>query len=166
MPKLRFAIALGMLVVASGLVGKAIYDKEMLLAKGAEILLEIGPRDPRSLLQGDYMHLNYRVAGMPPSREVNGVPYKGAAVLKLDENRVARFDRFDGQATLAADELRIIYRRTRGWGDPLKLAPTSYFFEEGSAGKFESARYVIVRVGSDGSVLITGLANEKFEKIS
>ncbi|NVJ97788.1 MAG: GDYXXLXY domain-containing protein [Alphaproteobacteria bacterium] len=166
MPKVRFGIALFMLLVATVLMAKAINDKETLLAEGREVLLEIGPRDPRSLMQGDYMTLRYGVADMPDNMAVSGKPYQGLAVLKLDENRVASFARFADEMPLGDAEVHIRYRRTRGWGDTLRLAPESYFFEEGTAERYEAARYVILHVGGDGSVLITGLADENFKKIS
>ncbi len=39
-----------------------IYQREQLLTQGRIVLLELAPVDPRSLMQGDYMALRFRVA--------------------------------------------------------------------------------------------------------
>lgn len=39
-----------------------IYEKETIAAQGTQVLLELAPVDPRSLMQGDYMRLRYKVA--------------------------------------------------------------------------------------------------------
>lgn len=39
----------------------SVMQKETLIAKGTEVLLRLAPVDPRSLMQGDYMALNYEV---------------------------------------------------------------------------------------------------------
>ena len=41
-----------------------IAGKERIVRNGETVLLRIAPRDPRSLLQGDYMALRYTMAGV------------------------------------------------------------------------------------------------------
>ena len=48
-----------MLAVANA----GIWQKETLIAEGKPIFVELGPVDPRSLMQGDYMRLAFR---LPP----------------------------------------------------------------------------------------------------
>ena len=50
----------GLLVL--GIANFAIWQKEDVLANGRTILLELAPVDPRSLMQGDYMALRFRLA--------------------------------------------------------------------------------------------------------
>ncbi|WP_351125065.1 GDYXXLXY domain-containing protein, partial [Shewanella sp. T24-MNA-CIBAN-0130] len=49
------------LVILAGINYK-IFQQEQLLANGEIILFELAPVDPRSLMQGDYMALNYDIA--------------------------------------------------------------------------------------------------------
>ena len=39
----------------------SVIQKETLIGEGTEVLLRLAPVDPRSLMQGDYMALNYQV---------------------------------------------------------------------------------------------------------
>lgn len=55
-------IALVALIAVLGIVNASIIDKEKHLAEGQVVYLELAPVDPRSLMQGDYMALNFRVA--------------------------------------------------------------------------------------------------------
>ena len=40
----------------------SVYQKEQTLKEGQLVLLQLAPVDPRSLMQGDYMRLNYKEA--------------------------------------------------------------------------------------------------------
>ena len=55
-----FVIAAGVLMLAA--VNWGIYSRERLLAEGRVVMLELAPVDPRSLMQGDYMTLNFQLA--------------------------------------------------------------------------------------------------------
>ncbi|OIU69832.1 GDYXXLXY domain-containing protein [Rossellomorea aquimaris] len=56
---------LGILLIIflqGGWIGYGVYSNETLLQNGQTILLELQPVDPRSLLQGDYVQLNYTIS--------------------------------------------------------------------------------------------------------
>ncbi|MBH9967925.1 GDYXXLXY domain-containing protein [[Bacillus] enclensis] len=56
-----------------GWIGYQVYSNETLLQNGETILLELQPVDPRSLLQGDYVQLNYTISQLErTSIEGNG----------------------------------------------------------------------------------------------
>ena len=59
---MRKAVALiaGLAVLA--FVNFGIYGRERLLTEGQVVLLRMAPVDPRSLMQGDYMRLNFEAA--------------------------------------------------------------------------------------------------------
>ena len=61
MSKIRLLIVLGALLVL-GAVNFSIYGKERIKQKGEIIYLDLMPTDPRSLMQGDYMTLRFRLA--------------------------------------------------------------------------------------------------------
>ena len=50
------------LALALGVPNYAIIQKERLLASGTPVLEELAPVDPRSLIQGDYMRLDYAIS--------------------------------------------------------------------------------------------------------
>jgi uncharacterized membrane-anchored protein/uncharacterized membrane protein len=56
---------LGILLIIclqGGWIGYSVYSNETLLQNGETVLLELQPVDPRSLLQGDYVQLNYTIS--------------------------------------------------------------------------------------------------------
>lgn len=155
------SISLGVLTLLVLLVVNfLIFQKERLLASGQTVFLELAPVDPRSLIQGDYMNLRYRIA-----REANlsDEVMDGYLVLKLDERNVATFGRvYRPGETLAPDE-RIIRFRTR-YGD-VRLGAESFFFQEGDAGYYNEARYAELRLAESGETVLVGLRGEGLETL-
>ena len=154
------AIVAGLAVL--GVANFSIYSRERLIAQGRIALLELAPVDPRSLMQGDYMALNFRVANEVFGRRAREGLADGRIVLQVDERGVARFKRLDDGAPLAADELRIRYRVR---ADQVKFATNAYFFQEGHAKYYARARYGEFRVAPDGECLLTGMRGEKLERL-
>jgi uncharacterized membrane-anchored protein len=140
----------------------SIYSRERLLAEGRIALLELAPVDPRSLMQGDYMALNFRVANEVFGRRAKEGLTDGRIVLQVDARGVAAFRRFDDGTPLAADELRIRYRVR---ADQVKFATNAYFFQEGTAKEYERARYGEFRVAPDGECLLTGMRGANLETL-
>jgi uncharacterized membrane-anchored protein len=153
--KLRHLImaVFGLIVLA--VVNFSILQTETSLAQGRVIFLELAPVDPRSLLQGDYMRLNYAITDQ--LRAMNELPERGQLVLQLDEQNVATFDRvYQGEA-LAPKEILVNYRQ-QGW--EVWIGPESFFFQEGHAEAYEDAKYGELRVAENGQVMLTGLRAE------
>ena len=144
------------------LANHSIYSRERLLAEGRVALLELAPVDPRSLMQGDYMALSFRVSNEAFGRRAQKDLADGRIVLQLDERGVARFSRMDDGSPLAANELRIRYRVR---DDQVKFATNAYFFQEGTGTIYERARYGEFRVAPDGECLLTGLRGAKLEPL-
>jgi uncharacterized membrane-anchored protein len=145
-----------------GLANYSIYSRERLLAEGRIALLELAPVDPRSLMQGDYMALNFRVANEVFGRRAKEGLTDGRIVLQVDARGVAAFRRFDDGTPLAADELRIRYRVR---ADQVKFATNAYFFQEGTAKEYERARYGEFRVAPDGECLLTNMRGANLETL-
>ena len=143
-----------------------IYSREQLLTEGRVVLLQLAPVDPRSLMQGDYMALRFQVAndafgaGRVKEELQNGDD--GALVLGLDSRRVGTFRRFvDGKA-LGVDEVRMRYRiRNRR----PQFATNAFFFQEGTAEQYTTARYGAFRVGTDGESILTQLWDKEFSQL-
>ena len=135
--------------------------KERILSSGQLVLLELVPVDPRSLLQGDYMDLRYAITQGISASEL---PTFGYLIVRLDGRGVGRLVRTqDTPDGLAAGEYAIRVRRrdagamNRGG---LRIGTESYFFEEGKAGVFASARYGGLRLDGRGGVVLEGLYGE------
>ena len=134
------------------------FQREHLAANGQIVFLELRPVDPRSLIQGDYMRLRYAI-----SREVEGntAARDGFIVVRLNKNRVAQYARlYDPRTPLAEDELLLRYRRRTF---DVRIGPESFFFQEGHARYYDSARYAKLRVSGSGEVLLVGLRGAKLE---
>jgi len=133
--------------------GVLVAGKERILAHGTPVLLELAPVDPRSLMQGDYMVLDYAL-----SREVAQQDHHardGSLVLRLDENGVGRFVREHAPDTpLDPGELLLRYKvRKRR----VRLGAETFFFQEGHAERYARAKYGELRVAGDGSSVLVGL---------
>lgn len=148
-----------LIVVLTGLiiliaVNLNIYEREQLRTEGRVVFLELTPVDPRSLMQGDYMALRFKVATDAfPGRKVEQSK-DGHLVVALDERGVAGFKRFADTTPLAANEIVLRYRIRN---DQVKFATNAFFFEEGRAQHYQPARYGEFRVSADGEMLLTNL---------
>lgn len=145
------------LLLALGVPAGLIVHKELVLASGTTALLRLAPRDPRSLLQGDYMELRYAIAA-EVEKQAQGWPRDGALVVALDGNGVATFVRRHADAPLAAGE-RLLRYRLRGAG--LRLGAESFFFQEGQGSLYAAARYGELKVAPDGESVLVGLRDEQ-----
>jgi uncharacterized membrane-anchored protein len=149
-------------VLMLGAVNFSIWQKENLLANGRVVFLELAPVDPRSLMQGDYMALRFRVADNAFGRGDRKLVGDGRIVVSVDDNNVASFKRLDDNTALAANEVRMRYRIR---DDRPKFATNAFFFQEGHAKFYERARYGEFRVSEKGELLLTGLRGERFERL-
>jgi Uncharacterized membrane-anchored protein len=153
------ALIAGLLVLL--LVNASIYQREQLLSTGNVVLLELAPVDPRSLMQGDYMALRFKLendfrAQPLPTAE------NGRVVVQLDERGVATFLRRDDGSPLRPGELALKYRIRN---TQLKFATNAFFFEEGTADRYTAARYGEFRVAPSGDMLLTALRDKDLQPL-
>ena len=139
-----------------------IYDRERLLTEGRIVLLELAPVDPRSLMQGDYMALRFKAADDTFGRNRLDNVEDGRIVVRLDDRGIGRFVRRDAGEPLPAGEAAPRYRVRDG---RVKFATNAFFFQEGHAKYYERARYGEMRVAPSGELLLTGLRDEKLERM-
>jgi uncharacterized membrane-anchored protein len=148
-PRLTRALTLiGLLFVLGG-VDYEIYDKERVIRGGETIYLELAPVDPRSLMQGDYMALRFRLAEeIERWREDEERERLRTAPLRVDARGVATLATAGGPTEIA---FRI--RRGAVW-----LGTNAYFFAEGTADRYAGARYGEFRIDrSSGEAVLVGL---------
>jgi uncharacterized membrane-anchored protein len=154
-------IATALLVVLAANV--AIWQKEDLIANGQPVFVAIAPADPRSLMQGDYMRLNFRI---PPAllEGAGGLldNERPVMVATKDERGVVSFVRLHHGEPLAAGELRI--ELTPMHGDWVVVSD-AWSFAEGEAARWAPAKFGEFRVDAKGHALLVGLRGEKLEKL-
>ena len=149
-------------VAVLGVANWSIYQRERHLAEASVVLLPLAPVDPRSLMQGDYMALRFRLEVDAFGRGRHGDLEDGLLVVKVDERGVGSFVRRDGGEPLAADERRLRYRVRDG---RVKFATNAFFFQEGHARYYAPARYGEFRVSNAGELLLTHLRGEDLERL-
>ncbi len=147
-----------------GVVNLGIRDKETLIAQGRPVYVELAPVDPRSLMQGDYMRLAFR---LPDASALDAYQLLGArrpqVAARLDARGVATLDRVLAHGSEPEPgELRI--ELTPKDGDWV-LVTDGWFFAEGEAERWAKARYGEFRVEADGRALLVGMADEALRPI-
>lgn len=145
----RTIILAALLVVLGGL-NISIWGKERIIESGETIYLELAPVDPRSLMQGDYMALRFRLAEqIEAARAASSVDDRQRSVpLALDDRRVATLGNSES-------DLYIRYRIRNG---DVWLGTNAYFFEEGTAHLYTSARYGEFKLDREsGEAVLVGL---------
>jgi uncharacterized membrane-anchored protein len=151
------------LVLALLVANWAIVSREALLRDGEVLLLELAPVDPRSLMQGDYMALNFQLANAVRVAAGDGQPEDGYAILQRDTHGVGRLQRLQASPwPRGEDEIALRYR-VRGW--QVHIVTNAWFFEEGQGARFEAARFGELRVADDGTALLAGLRSRDYEAI-
>lgn len=171
-------------VLVLGVANVAIMQKERILSDGQTVLLELAPVDPRSLMQGDYMSLNFALSqnlsalswGLPKDAlaQMDAQQWVVVAV-QLDENKVAQLKGVyleqDGQERLwikegpvaePADVMRLRMRRHRSNWTP---GTDAWFFAEGSADRFDAARYGEFAVVEGGQSLLRAMLDKDRKEI-
>jgi uncharacterized membrane-anchored protein len=154
----RAILLLGAALVL-GAVNYAIVGKERVIRTGDPIYLELAPVDPRSLMQGDYMALRFKLADeIENLRAAQTLDERGRrAALAIDSRGVATLDG-SGQSPRHID-FRL--RSGRVW-----LGTNAYFFAEGTGERYARARYGEFRLDRDsGDAVLVGLRDENLAEL-
>lgn len=147
-----------------GTVNAGIWQKQRLITEGRPIFVALAPVDPRSLLQGDYMRLNYQLGSEALAAARQGMgDERPHLVLKLDARGLGVAQRLHRPgSTLAPDEQLIeLSPRHGGW----TLVSDAWFFREGDGARWQAAKFGEFRVRADGQALLVGLADERLKRI-
>lgn len=161
MKKYKWIIILLNLVLLLIYFNHSIAKKEELLKDGQLVLLELAPVDPRSLMQGDYMALRYKIS---ENIDFDTIPRRGYCVVVLDQNDKAERVRFQKDVTpLNTGEHLIEFTTPDKWN--INIGAESFFFQEGHAEKYEKAKYGGVKIDENGNSLLVGLYDEQLRKI-
>jgi uncharacterized membrane-anchored protein len=169
----RPALAMGLVALGGILsLGAANYDvmkKEQVITGGQKIYIALAPRDPRSLMQGDFMALNF---GFPrdiqTALDKDDFMHQGVTVVAaLDSKGVATVLRVIDPATpdttpLPSGQIRLPLKRKGGqW----VLVTDAFYFPEGRGEPFKQAKFGEFRGLADGRALLVGLADESLKPL-
>jgi len=144
------------LICANG----AIWQKENLISTGRPIFMALAPVDPRSLMQGDYMALNFDMPALDNAKLNTARRIK--VVAKVDARNVAIMQGIDTGKPVAPDEILIELLHT---GGGLRPATDAWHFKEGEGERWAKARYGEFRIDGQGRALLVGLRSANLEKL-
>ena len=169
---MRKIIAIVSLVIILGLVNGSIVGKEKHLDEGKIVYLHLAPVDPRSLMQGDYMALHFRMADevykvLPKTKDRMRWRHKVAAsdgyvVVNLDNRSVGTFKSLYKDQPLSENEILMRYRVRNG---VVKFATNAFFFQEGHGKYYEPARYGQFRVDNKGELLLVAMYDRDLKEL-
>lgn len=152
------------IILQLGYVGYHAAASESLLSKGTQVKLAIEPLDPRSLLQGDYVRINYSIS-TPPASVAKELESRRSLsrikiVLRQGDDRVYVFDRLYKSGEALKDKEIIINGSLSGWQN-IYYGIETYFVPEGTGTETEqNARFAYVKVGATGDALLEKLSKE------
>ncbi len=86
----------------------------------------------------------------------------GHLVIRLDQQRIATFQRLYRGAVLSENEVRLRYRVRNG---DVKLATNAFFFQEGHAKYYEPARFGQFRVDKEGELLLVDMFDKDLNRL-
>ena len=176
------------MIALLGAVNYKVQQFEDVLATGKPVVLKIAPVDPRSLMQGDYMVLNYAILSefqqsqvlsesnesldsnepidTVESNETTGIDEsspsgkKAYILVHLDKNHVATF--CEKQSEIPTDFKHCtpnVYLPIRYKGWLPELPSQDYFFAEGKGEHYAQAEYAEYRF-KDGILLLARLLDK------
>ncbi|MCS3871439.1 putative membrane-anchored protein [Chryseobacterium ginsenosidimutans] len=161
MKKYKWIIILLNLIILLVYFNFSVSKKEDVLKNGKLVLLELAPVDPRSLMQGDYMSLRYRIS---ENIRTESMPKRGFCIVKIDNKGIATKVRFQKDKTpLNKGEYPIKYNAPDSWN--VNIGAESFFFQEGQAEKYEKAKYGAIKIDENGNSLLIGLYDETLKNI-
>ena len=156
-PRWKRGLVAGAGVLALLVANAAIWQKEDLIRGGSPVFVELAPVDPRSLMQGDYMALDYAFP-----QEIQAPEGRAMLVARRAPNGVATLLELHDGRPLAKDELLIEVIGKRG--RPL-IVSDAWYFKEGEAERWAKARYGEFRVDAHGKALLVGLRGPQLEAL-
>lgn len=142
-----------------------IVDKELELSGAETVYFKLRPVDPRSLMQGDYMTLDYEVAEeirrAIDEPDVDADRQGGVAIVRVDERGVAHFERIHQGGELGDDERRVKWR----YRDRIYIGSNSFMFQEGHAEAYARAEYAEMKLTDEGAASLVDLRDGELDPI-
>ena len=153
--KLKMVFSLITLIIVLAIANYTIIKYEDVLNNGKPIIVKLAPVDPRSLMQGDYMALNYEILTQfqqqfygDGEEQINALEEKRSvakvyALVKAGEKNVANLCRVElsppTNFTGCQEGVYLPINTTNSWNPT--LPSHSYFFAEGKGAYYAQAEY-------------------------
>lgn len=157
-----FVSAFICLVATLSLANFSIWQFEDILQSGEKIVLKLAPRDPRSLMQGDYMELNYEILSELSNIELDNQEKQQKIYLHLyNQNGIDEFCGYSLEPQSQFKQCREnIYLPIKIQMGRTKMAGMDFFFAEGKREHFEQAEYGEFRF-KNGKLLLLNLLDRE-----
>lgn len=157
MKKILVVLNLLLLMIAFGY---SVVKEERNL-KQKTFYIKTAPVDPRSLIQGDYMILNYDITESARGEARN--LRKGYIRVRLNNLKVAEFMEVSKEYFPSSDnELSIQFRQN---DSTIDIGVNSYLFQEGTGNRFQRAQYAEVIELKSGKLRLKHLLDKDFNII-
>jgi uncharacterized membrane-anchored protein len=160
--RLRYIVLAVTVLVILLLVNGQIVTKERIISEGDTLLLRLAPRDPRSLLEGDYMALRYAMADQVAQAAKAAGIEDGRIVVAVEATGNADYVALYQGQPLESNQRLLSFRKR---GDSVRLASDAYFFQEGEWQTYRNAQYGELRVDDVGDAILTGLRDSTFTRL-
>jgi uncharacterized membrane-anchored protein len=170
---MKFKLFVLVLVLQTAWILGTTFVQERGLASGTVVLLETRPVDPRDLLRGDYITLNYKISDVPLSAfsppRTNGLP-PGATVYIALEKRGEFHEIAEASTEPIADGQVVLRGRTQAWWNDssvhLEYGLERYYVREGTGNRPRGKITVQAAVPASGraqikAVLVDGKPYEE-----
>jgi len=140
-----------------------IFQRENHLKHGKSIFLKLAPVDPRSLMQGDYMALDYEISSQINTHlSKNRVP-NGLVLVSLNKQNIVSFVSVNKNKIAKENQLLIQYRIR---GEKIKFATNAFFFQDGTGSQYQNAKYGKFKVNKKHELLLTSLHDGNLTNLS
>lgn len=161
---LPLMLALSSIVIFTSIIVKNEYH----LNNAQSVYVSLQPVDPRSILQGDYMALNYDLGLEDVYEEQIDNQAQVKSYVQLDsQNRVIK-TRFDTQQIVGqlSKPVPLILKNPDNLLDRLYPAANSFLFAEGLEPCYRNAQYAHLSVTANGQTLLLGLVDENLKSLN
>lgn len=155
-----------------------ILKNEQHLKHSDSIFIRLAPVDPRSLIQGDYMVLNYDLsfAELPVQNSQIDIPMSDTVIqnkssivayVTLDSQRRVVKTSFDPRLLkmYPTSSHRLVLKNPDNRLDRLYPASNSYLFAEGLAECYQAAQYAEFKVDEKGNAILASLRGEDLQSL-
>ncbi|MBB1138048.1 GDYXXLXY domain-containing protein [Myroides sp. WP-1] len=145
----------------------AVRGKEDTIKEGKLVLLPLAPVDPRSLIQGDYMQLNYAINEQLRATQIDreNLHKRGYIILGVNQQQVGSFQGISQEFPTVKEDSLLPIKYFNWDGFSLAVGAESYFFQEKKDTLYDKAKYGGLRVDQHGNSVLIGLYDEDLKLI-
>lgn len=159
-----------------------IVQHEWNLVKSESIFVELAPVDPRSILQGDYMALNYQLhfAGVDAAESAVNRASSDISIQDFkDQSQIMSYVRLDLQRRVIqtsfdprllqiypASSSKLLLKNPHNTFEALYPAANSFMFAEGLEPCYRNAKFAELKVKENGKALLSDLLDQQLKPLN